>query len=231
MGEPDLSRYAQPPTFELDHRNIRDLAPEVLGPDGRMRVLPAEFWASTTQEERALFGNRQGIYSFPTVELVEYLRGLIGGRSAIEVGAGHGVVAEALGIPGTDSYQHAKDPYRAWLRLHGQPPVRYGPDVVEMHASRAVRVYKPQVVVGCWVTHKYDRSRHAAGGNEAGFDEEDLLRNCATYIVVGNEQVHAGKKIWERPHTIEYPPFLYSRAVNGTREFVAVWPGRRAQGG
>lgn len=212
-----------PAGVQIDPGSTRDLAPQALGPDGRLRVLPAAFWAGTTVAERALFGTRHGLYSFPTTELAAHLGALIAGRPAIEIGAGHGVLAAALGITGTDSYQQAKEPYKTYYRLHGQPAVPYGPDVVEAHASRAVRRYRPQVVIGCWVTHKYDRARHAAGGNEAGVDEEDILRNCQMYIVVGNEQVHAGKKIWARPHQISYPPFVYSRAVNGTRDFIAVW--------
>lgn len=212
-----------PLTHTLDPDAIRDLSPEVLGPDGRMQVLPAAYWASTTPQERALFGHRHGLYSFPTIELVEYLDALIGTRSAIEIGAGHGVLAQVLGIPATDNRMQEKDPYRQVYALTGQPAVRYGPNVVDMHASRAVRRYRPQVVIGCWVTHKYDPARPAAGGNEVGIDEEDILRNCATYVVVGNERVHGAKKIWGRPHTIEYPSFVYSRAVNGTREFIAAW--------
>jgi hypothetical protein len=214
--------------FELNPDEIRDIAPDVLDPEtGRMRVLPASYWAGTTLEERALFGHRHGIYSFPTVELVERLTELIAGRTAIEIGAGHGVLAEALGIRATDSRQQEQAMYRAELALMGtgQPPVRYGPKVIEAHASRAVRRYRPQVVIGCWVTHKYDPARHAAGGNEVGVDEVDILRNCENYIVVGNEKVHAGKTIWARRHRIEYPDFVYSRAVNGTREFIAIWPG------
>jgi hypothetical protein len=199
--------------------------PQVLDDQGRLRVLPAAYWATTTREERSLLGARYGLYSFPTVELVDHLRSLIGGRSAIEIGASHGVLAEALDIPATDNRQQEMPEYRARIALQGQTPVAYGPNVIECHASRAVRRYRPQVVIGCWVTHKYDPARHEAGGNEIGIDEEDILRNCGTYIVVGNEQVHAGKKIWDRPHRIEYPPFVYSRAHNGTREFIATWRG------
>lgn len=50
-------------SFVLDPTKIRDLAPEALGPDGRLRVLPAAFWAGTTPAERALFGHRHGLYS------------------------------------------------------------------------------------------------------------------------------------------------------------------------
>lgn len=212
--------------FELDTSRIRDISPEVLDKHGRLRVLPSAYWASITQDERALFGNRYGLYSFPTVELVEYLRGVIAGRSAIEIGAGHGVLAEALGVTATDSRQQEDDYWRTVLTRMRQPPVPYGPNVIKCHASRAVRQFKPEVVVACWVTHKYDPQRHEAGGNVEGIDELDVLRHCDTYVFIGNEKVHQHSRLWSRPHTIEYPPYVYSRSRNGTRDFVAVWQKR-----
>jgi len=213
--------------IELDPNQIRDLRPLVLGLDGRMQVLPASFWASTTTHERAAFGNRTGIYGFPTVELVERLRELIKGRSAIEIGAGNGVLAEALGIPGTDSFQQLMPLYRRIYERGNFTIVPYGPKVVEMHASRAVRHFKPDVVIGCWVTHKYDRKQHARGGNEVGIDEPDILRHCSTYVFVGNEKVHRDTPLWDREHVIEYPPYVFSRAHNGSRDFIATFRGYR----
>lgn len=214
--------------FEIEN-GTRDIGPEVIGDDGRIKVLPAAFWAATTVAERGLFGKRHGIYSFPTVELVEFLRERIGGRSAIEIGSGNGVLAETLGIPATDNRMQEQPAVLLEYLLRGQAPVPYGPNVIECHASRAVRRFKPQVVIGCWVTHKYRPERHAAGGNPAGVDEEDILANCAEYIVVGNEAVHEHKSIWSRRHTIVYPSFVFSKAMNGSRDFIASWPGSRRQ--
>lgn len=216
---------ADPGIHLIDPTQVRDLASEVLDEQGRPRILPAAYWATTTPEERALLGHRHGLYSLPTVELVGHLRQLIGDRSAIEIGAGNGVLAEALGIPATDSRQQEIPEYRMRISLAGQAPVRYGPNVVHMDARAAVRHYRPDVVVGCWVTHRYDPRRHAAGGNEVGIDEEDVIRRCRLYVVVGNEAVHAGKVIWRLPYRIEYPSWLYSRAVNGSRDFIATWRG------
>jgi len=209
----------------VDPTSIRDIAPDVLDDDQRLRILPASYWATTTTTERALFGHRQGLYSFPTVELVDHVRALIGGRSAIEIGAGHGALAQALDIPATDSHQQNKSPYRELYEKTGQPTVRYGPHVVDLDAAAAVRHHKPQVVIGCWVTHRYDPERHFAGGNEAGVDEEDILDHCETYVVVGNDTVHKWKAIWGRPHHIEHPRFLYSRARDVTADFIATWAG------
>lgn len=212
-------------TYQLDPSKIRDISPDVLDEHGRLRVLPAAYWATTTPAERLLFGALHGIYSFPTVELVERLQQIINGRSAIEIGAGHGVLAEALGIPATDSREQERPEWRALIALQGQHPVPYGDNVQQMHASRAVRRHKPDVVIGCWVTQKWDPHRPIRESKPDGVDEEDILRNCATYVLVGNEKIHRQKHIWSRPHTIEHPPYVYSRAMNGTRDFIATWQG------
>lgn len=209
----------------LDPSRIRDLAPLVLNEQGQMRVLPAAFWAGTTLSERSLFGHRQGIYSFPTTELVEYFKDLIDGRVAIEIGAGHGILAQALGIPATDNRMQDMPKYRIIYEQSGQPTVKYGPNVIELDAESAVRHYRPDVVIGCWVTHKFDPARPLAAGNEVGIDEADVIASVQQYVVVGNDQVHRGKPIWELPHTRTRPPFVYSRAANGTQDFLAIWPG------
>src|SRR5688572_18599020 len=95
---------------------IRDISADALDENGRIRVLPAAYWETTTPQERALFGHKHGLYSFPTVELVEWLRGFIGDGSAIEIGAGHGVLAETLDIPATDNRMQEKEPYRSVYR-------------------------------------------------------------------------------------------------------------------
>lgn len=212
----------------FDPRKIRDLRPEVLGPDGRLRVLPEAFWRATTVEERALFGVRTGLYSFPTLELVTHLRALIAGQKAIEIGAGHGVLAEALDIPATDSLQQLEPRYRMIYERSGQTIVPYGPHVEKMDAATAVRHYRPDVVIGCWVTHRFSALAPERGGNEVGIDEDDVLEHCARYIVLGHERVHSEKPIWRRPHTIAYPSFVVSRSFQEGRNFLAIWPGAQA---
>jgi hypothetical protein len=194
--------------------------------DGRLRVAPAAFWAETTSDERAVFGHRHAAYVLPTMELVQRLHELIDGRKAIEIGAGNGVLAEALEIPATDSRQQERPKYRKILADLGQPPVRYGKNIIHLDARRAIQRYKPEVVIASWVTHRYDRNRHWAGGNEVGVVEEDIL-NHAEYIFIGNEHAHHGKVIWDYPHEIEYPDYVYSRATPsralGHRDFIATW--------
>lgn len=212
----------------IDPHTTRDLTHDALESPGRPRVLPAAWWATTTPQERALFGARHGIYSFPTVELVQWLREFIGGRSAIEIGAGHGALAAALGIPATDNHHQADDHLSvAYYRAHGQVPVTYGAHVEKLDGNAAVVKYRPQVVVACWVTHRYDPKRHAAGGNMFGVDESKVIQACEHYVLIGNAAVHKDKPTWSLKHEILRPDWLYSRAINGTPEFIAVWSGGR----
>lgn len=225
LSNDDIRELMPSDSIELDTKEVRDISGEVLGDDGRMKILPAEYWASTTMQERALFGHRNGIYLFPTTELVERLKEIIGDRHAIEIGAGNGVLAQALGIPATDNRQQEMPLYKLVYTATRQPPVKYGPNIIEMHASRAVRHYKPAVVIGSWITQKYDPLNHDAGGNEIGVDQRDVLLHCQEYVIIGNEHTHRLNPLWNREHRIEFPPYVYSRANNGSREFIARWRG------
>lgn len=200
-----------------------DISPLVLDERGRMKIMPTYFWARTTPAERRLFGWNNGVYLLPTTELVQDLKARIAGRTAIEIGSGNGVLAEALGITATDSRIQERPSYRAKVLREGGQPVRYGDNVLELDALRAVRKFKPEVVIACWVTHKYSRTRHSAGGNATGVIEEEVIAGCAEYIFVGNEYVHRNKSIWDLPHEIEYPSYVYSVAQNRSREFIATW--------
>ncbi|MEX3635976.1 hypothetical protein [Paraburkholderia sp. BR14320] len=215
---------------QISLAGVRDIAPEALGEDGHVKVMPAGFYAVTSLNERAVFAVRNGLYCLPTTELVDWLRDVISGQSAIEIGAGNGVIAAALGIPATDSWMQEHPAIAAYYRVHAQPTVRYGAHVEKLAAYEAVRKYRPDVVIASWVTRKYDEREHAAGGNALGVDELDVLKHCKRYVLIGNTQVHAKSALWQRkPMLHENPRWLYSRAVNGSPDFVAIWEGGAAQ--
>lgn len=210
-------------SFTLNPTRVRDISDLVLDAQGHLRILTARELAATTPQERLLCDVRHGLYGFPTLELVDFLRTRIAGRSAIEIGAGHGVLAQALGIPATDNRQQEDAAIRAHYRALGQPTVPYGDHVEKLDAAAALTTYRPQVVIACWVTHRFEAHRPEAGGSATGVDEAAIIAACEEYIVIGNERVHAGKPIWSLPHEKLTPPWLYSRAVNGSADFVAVW--------
>ena len=209
--------------FVIDPTKVQDISSRLLDDRGRLRITSARTLKETTAQERLLFGVRQGVYSFPTDELCDFLRSRIEGRVAIEIGAGHGLLAEALSIPATDNRQQEDPELRAYYAQIGQPTVPYGKNVEKLDAVAAIEKYRPNVVIACWVTHRFDPDRPFAGGSVTGVDETLIIESCDEYIFIGNEHVHAHKPIWDMPHEKLTPWWLYSRAVNGSREFIATW--------
>ena len=207
----------------IDPRTVRDITPTVLDERKRPRVLPASFYKGTTAEERAVCGVRNALYGLPTLELVDWLRKTINGRSAIEIGAGHGVLADTLGIPATDNRMQEDPSVQAHYRLLRQPVITYGDNVEQLDAVEAVHRHRPDVVIASWVTHRFDPNREDAEGNMFGIVEEDVIAGCRTYIFIGNTLVHQNKSIWALPHSRFTPDWLFSRAVNGSPDFIAVW--------
>jgi hypothetical protein len=214
-------------TYLADMTGVRDLAPFVIDEEGLPQIMPAAFYEQTTLKERYWLGHRYGLYLLPTVELCGWLGEHIGARSAIEIGAGNGRLADWLGIPATDSKLQEDPDMKDLYGSLGQAPVHYGPNVEKLEAKKAVRRYRPEVAIGAWVTHRYNPRRHLSGGNQFGPDMNWILERIYEYVLIGNEEVHAKNPLWDLPHEIHHLPFIYSRAVNGSRDFVAVWKGGR----
>lgn len=212
--------------LERDPAKQQALDAGAITADGQLRVMPASFYAAFEQEVLSGFAVRHGLYNLVTQELVDCLRGLMIGKT-IEIGAGNGVMAGALGIIATDNrmqeWPHIKIHYENIL----QPCVRYGKNIVKLDALEAIHRYKPDTVIAAWVTHLYNPNRHTDGGNAYGVDEKKLLKSVRRYIFIGNEQVHALKPIWKRPHVKQYHPWLYSRAGNGSPNFIAIFEGKK----
>lgn len=219
--------FEPPSGYLIDTDGLRDLAPDVIDEQGLPRIMPAAYYAATTAPERGALGVRHGLYCLPTVELVNWLTEFINGRKAVEIGAGNGRLAAAVGIPATDAYLQDRPEIRDHYDSHDQPIVRYGLKVERLEARAAIRTHRPQVVIGAWVTHRYNKRNHGAGGSMYGADTDMILRQTGHYVLIGNEKVHARHPLRQRPHEIHHPPWLYSRAVNGSPEFIAVWKGER----
>lgn len=210
-------------TFVIDPSQINDISQHMLDDAGDLRVVPAHVLQGTSKEERMLFGVRRGLYSFPTVELCDFLKNRIQGRSALEIGAGHGALAKSLGIRASDNHQQNDPQIKAYYDALGQTTVPYGAHVENLDAMDAVRKHQPEVVIACWVTHRFDPARPGLGGNAMGVDEAKIIDSCDEYIFIGNERVHKDKPIWALPHEKITPPWLYSRAGNGSADFIGIW--------
>ena len=141
-------------------------------------------------------------YLLPTVELVEYLRGLIGRKKALEIGSGSGDLARFLGIPATDNCCQDWPEVKAFYENIGQPTIKYGDNVERLDALEAVDKYKPDIVIGAWVTQWIDPALPLppGGGSVYGIKEDELLKRVPMYVVIGAEGIHRHKKILKQPH-------------------------------
>lgn len=205
--------------------DTRDISRDVIDPHGRLRIMPAVYYQGTTGPERSLVCVKHGLYGLPTQELCEWLTEKIAGRLAIEIGAGNGSMAAHIGIKATDNYMQANERIHALYRLFGQPPIQYGENVERLEALDAVKKYKPKVVIGSWITHRYNAQEHWRGGNQYGPDIPAILKLCEEYILIGNEKTHARDPLLSQTHEMIYPPWLFSRVDNYGRDFIAIWRG------
>lgn len=64
-------------------------------------------------------------------------------------------------------------------------------------------------------------------GSVYGVDEVAILDSGATYINIGNANVHGFKEIMKLPHERFQYPWLFSRASDQTANDVRVWKGRK----
>lgn len=197
-----------------------------LDENGILRVMPASFYRQFTPVELVVFCVRNGLYSLPTTELVDWLKCLAGDQVVMEIGAGNGVLAKALGIRATDNWMQTWPAMAAQYKLLRQAPVQYGEWVEQLDAHTAIAKHQPDVVLACWVTHKYREDRHELGGNMFGVEEEAVLSSCQTYIHVGNSQTHANKSIRQLPHRRYQFDWLVSRAMQPELNEICIWGAR-----
>jgi len=192
--------------------------------DGLLQPMPSAFYASRDRMELAYWALQRGYYSLPTTELVDWLRPHVEGERAIEIGAGHGALGRALGIPVTDAKVSDRPDVRAYYEKIGQGLVLYPPDVEKLTAAEAAEKYQPSVILGAWITWKYDPLHHDRGGNTFGVDERKLYRKpfVVKYIHVGHERVHARSPMLALPHASFELPFLWARSLDPLN-VVRVW--------
>ena len=203
--------------------NLTEIESLVLDSSGKIKVVGSEVYKQFSQSHIAQLCLKHGVYCLPTTELIMWLKHRIGDRKAIEVGAGCGVVGRAVGIKMTDNHQQAMPKYAALYAAMEQPTVNYGYDVLKCDAEQAIKRFKPEVVLGCWVTHLYNPYEHERGGNEIGLDENKIVRRVKEYIVVGNHSVHHPKPILDLPHEVFRPSWLVSRAKASEENCIYIW--------
>lgn len=199
-----------------------------LNMDGHVEILPRDFYKKYKMEEIAAFCVRAAIYNVPTLEQIDALAQLFGDSDVVEIGAGNGVLAGALAnkhvrIRAVDNYMQTFPEVAMAYRLNQQPTIKYGQHVIRMDGLEYVRKVKPAVVLGCWITHRYNPAEPLRGGNMYGPDELELLQHAGTYVHIGNAKVHAAKPLHELTHRRYVPPWLVSRAFEPEFNEVRIW--------
>ena len=167
-----------------------------------------------------LFCVQNGLYQLPTTELITWIKEKIYGRKTIEIGSGNGVFAEALGIVATDSFMQERPDIKRLYGAMGQAVVKYGNQVFKLDAKKAIKKYKPKVVIANWVTQIYKPDSDQ--GNVYGLDEQWLVKNVDCYIHIGNKRLHK-KRILNLPHEEYQFSWLFSRASVPEDNVIYVW--------
>lgn len=214
--------YLKPELFILIETMLMDS-------NGFVRPLPADFLREIHHQDLRAWCNRRARYGLPTRELVEWLIVEIGGRPAIEIGAGMGDLGRLLGnVKMTDSYGQADDPEkRALIRAMGQPPTEPPPEVEKLEAVQAVQKYRPEVVIGSWVSQcpRSGEDPNVIRSTPDGVDEERIWKMpCVKkYIHIGNDNIHGDKRLLHKPHEKLYFPWLFSRQKEPEKNVIYKW--------
>lgn len=226
-----LSQIAQhmPQTNYIPKQDITELEKLMIMEDGSIRPILFRETARFTQEQISTFCVLYGLYQFPTIELILWLRNEIGDLSeAIEIGAGNGCIGRSVGVRMYDSKVQEEPEMRAHYQSLGQPIITYGKDVIKMDGLAAIIATRPKVVLGCWITGK--KKGGVRISDVVGVEEERMFKHGVTkYIHVGNLNTHLTKPIMQKANglgvnvTTVYQPWLVTRSLNYDRNIIHVF--------
>lgn len=205
--------------------SVKDISKELLLENGKLKLLSSEDYGKYKWENVRFFCHQYARYGLPTIECVEYIKGLIGEREAIEIGSGHGDLGYHLGIRMTDSKIQNNPIVKKSYQDMRQPVIEYPDDVEEIDALDAVRKYKPQVVVASWIT-PYSPVETTFGSNPFGVKEAEILGLVETFIIVGNLDTHWDKPIRKHEHEVIKASWLWSRGKKPKNNVIFVWDKR-----
>lgn len=209
--------------YILPRHDVAYLDEQLLNENGNLKILDFAFYSTIPDEHLTVWCHNKGIYCLPTTELIEWLKLHVIPNKTIEIGSGNGAIGRALNIPMTDACLMRKPEIMLYYKMTAQPVTHYPFDIIELEAIDAVHTYKPSVVIGSWITHKYDQRQHYRSGNAYGVDEILVIKNVNKYIMIGNEKVHELKPALELPHKKYKFPWLLSRSLRHENNIIYVW--------
>lgn len=206
----------------IDHSKMNEI---LLDEHGYLKVVDANILKGISHIERQAWARENGVYHFITTEMIAWLREIIGERSAIEICAGKGAIGRSLSIISTDSYVTEQPEILYRYESEGEVSTNPPGDVLKFDSLKAVRFFKPKVVVGAFVSQLYKQGENynLIHSSPFGTDEEEILKLVDTYIVFGNKETHKGKRIFKKKHKEYSFPWLINRAVDQDKNRVWVW--------
>jgi hypothetical protein len=212
--------FTKSPITQIIVTDVAAMEKELM-PNGELLVVPAEIYLKKYYAELPYFAYKHAFYTLPTTELIEFLKKEIGDRTAIEIGSGNGIIGKVLGIPCTDSKLQRNPMVQIFYTASTQPTIKYPEWIIRMDALAAAKHYKPDVIVGSWITGKYNPKKGI--GNQWGPREDKLLKHCKKYIHIGNKFVHDWKDILELPHKEIKLDGYVSRSSRPEGNVIYIW--------
>lgn len=215
----------------LIRTDVEYLRPMLLDERGLYKAVPYETLADIPTNDLQVFANDHAIYQFVTIELLDWLRTEIDGMKALEICAGNGVIARNLGIVGIDSRIQENRRFQKVLQekygsaADGFALTRPPREIKRYETLDAIRVFRPDIVVGAFVTPRGTRANSAAGiqCNHYGPDMLEMFKKIKKYIHIGNKNTHQPNPIYDKPHREYAFPWLVSRAFDQSLNRIWVW--------
>ena len=198
----------------LQNMDFSDIEKQTGALSGIIKPIPAADVTRYGADKVRLFLHKYALYTMPTTELIDHLAGIIAGRTAIEIGAGMGVIGRSLKIPLTDNKMQEWPEVKAQYQMMGQPTIQYPCDVEKLDALAAVKKYRPQVVIGSYITHLWKPGM--SHGNQYGVDTLKLIKSVDEYYMIGNLQTHVHDPAMKFLYDVERHDFLHTRGRKDT---------------
>ena len=201
--------------------DLTKLKSEILDSEGKLIIKPYSFYQGIDANELKYFMVENAIYVMPTQELIDWLKANIVGK-AIEIGAGNGAIARTLNIPITDSRMQERPEIKWYYEtVIKQAPIKYHNDIEKLDAIEAIDKYKPDTIIGAFITHKFEES--IGSGNAYGVKEEIILQKVKRYINIGNKITHKEKPILKTEHKEYYFEWLITRGADQSQNAIFVF--------
>lgn len=195
----------------INFERVVEIVKNIVGKDGKIYPIPYSLIENDTLDTLNFVMQALGLYTFPTLELCEWLSSQIDDNpelephTAIEICGGTGWIGRQLGIPSTDVKNMENPVVQDVMLEQASMPTIYADDVETLEASDAVKKYQPEIVIGSYVTSKQlvdkiDRKRAMTVGFKlpyGGVIEQNLMDLARKEVKVGVDVKGICRKVYK----------------------------------